>query len=386
MKICVIAGRYAISGVPLAQLRFARALASYGHDVELVFGMVNPGYSLPEIEGIKIRTLNKARVSSMLGILIDYYKKQKPDVVFSAGDHLNAVVLMAALISRSNAKISCSSRVTPFDTYSNVPFSKRWILKQFMRILMPRANAMTCVSEDMVEQYRQVFKSPPHVCVYNIIGDSQTQSKIDEEVIEDWLVNKTEPVIVGAGSLELWKGFSDLILAMNELLKTRQVKLIILGDGPLRAELQSLIERLDLTSSVKLIGYVENPLKYFSRSDIFVLSSHVEGMPNVLVEAMMCGCTPVSTDCPTGPRELLQDGKYGYLVPLCSPIAMADAIANALDCPIAANMLQDAISPFSVNNVIARHFEILGVEFQINKDSFIKVATIRHLSNPPEGS
>ena len=182
MKISVIAARYAISGVPLAQLRFARALAALGHDVELIYGLVNHGYSLPIIDGINLRVMNEQRVMGMLMPLTRYLREQNPDVVFSAGDHLNVVVLLAAIISQSKAKISCSSRVTPFDTYSNVPFTKRWVLKLFMRAVMPRANALTCVSKDMVDQYRHVFKSPPHVCIYNIIGDSHSLVKINEAV------------------------------------------------------------------------------------------------------------------------------------------------------------------------------------------------------------
>ena len=361
MKIFVIAARYAISGVPLAQLRFARALAASRHDVDLIFGLINPGYSLPEIDGINVRVMNKPRVMGMLAPLVRYFKEQDPDVVFSAGDHLNVIVLLAALISGSKAKISCSSRVTPFDTYSNIPFTKRWILKQFMRVVMSRANALTCVSKDMVEQYRLVFKSPPHVCIYNIIGDSHSQMRLSEAVDEEWFIDKTEPILVAAGSLVPWKGFSDLIVAMSELMKTKKAKLIILGDGPLKVELQELINELQLQDVVKLIGYVDNPLKYFSHSDIFVLSSHVEGMPNVLVEAMMCGCTPVSTNCPTGPRELLQDGKYGYLVPVSDPIAMAVGIAQAIDCPISANLLDNAVKPFAEQEIIEQHFKILGM-------------------------
>ena len=171
MKICVIAARYALSGVPLAQLRFARALAAMGHDVELIFGLINPGYNLPKIDGVSVRVLDKSRVIGMILPMMQYFKKRSPDVVFSAGDHLNVVVLLAAFMSGSKAKISCSSRVTPFDTYSNLPFTKRWILKFFMRAVMPRADALTCVSKDMVAQYRQVFQLPPHICIYNIICD-----------------------------------------------------------------------------------------------------------------------------------------------------------------------------------------------------------------------
>ena len=361
MKISVISARYALSGVPLAQLRFSRALASVGNDVDLIYGFVNPGNTLPKVPGVTVLTQNKHRVLGMLVPLIQYFNIHKPDIVFSAGDHLNAIVLIAALISGSKAKISCSSRVTPFDTYSNILFTKRWILKQVMRLVMARANALTCVSIDMVEQYRSLFKYSSHVCVYNIIENADAHHLMSEDVSEEWLVNKQETILIAAGNLVVWKGFSDLILALSHVRKIRNARLIILGDGPERSALQSLIESLDLGGAVKLLGYVDNPLKYFSRSDIFVLSSHVEGLPNVLVEAMMCGCTPVSTNCPTGPREVLQDGKYGYLLPVGDPIALAEGIIRAIDKPISASCLSEAVKPFSKHEVLSRHFDILGL-------------------------
>jgi glycosyltransferase involved in cell wall biosynthesis len=119
---------------------------------------------------------------------------------------------------------------------------------------------------------------------------------------------------------------------------------------------------LGLSDNILLQGFVDNPLKYFAGADVFVLSSHVEGLPNVLVEAMMCGCTPVSTDCPTGPREVLHDGKYGYLVPMRDPDAMAAGIEQALDKPIPEQLLAEAIAPFEENAVIERHFEVLGLK------------------------
>jgi glycosyltransferase involved in cell wall biosynthesis len=361
MKISVLAARYAISGVPLAQLRFAKALANAGHDVDLVFGAVNTGYILPDEGGLNIMSMDKEHVSAMLFPLIRYLVKIKPDIIFSAGDHLNAVILLAAIISNSKAKVSCSSRVTPFDTYSNVPFSKRWILKQMMLMVMRRADNLTCVSEDMVDQYKSIFKSPRHMCIYNIIDDKYSRIKMNESVDEPWLNDKSMPILIAAGNLAPWKGFTDLILAMHEVLKVKDARLIILGDGPLKNELNSLIIKLNIQKFVKLKGYVENPLKYFRRANIFILSSHVEGMPNVLVEAIMCGCTPVATNCPTGPREVLKSGEYGYLVPVSDPIALAAGILRAIDCPIHENILQDAVRPFSSEAVLKKHFDSLNL-------------------------
>ncbi|MBI1920098.1 MAG: glycosyltransferase [Geobacter sp.] len=368
MKISVITPRFAIAGVPLAQIRFARAFADKGHEVDLVVGYVDPLYKFPYVDNVKVHLWRQPKVRRMMPGLIRYLRAEKPDVVFSAEDHLNSVVLLAAIVSGSKAKISCSSRVTPFDTYSSVMFTKRWFLKQLMRAVMWRADALTCVSKEMVEQYWRVFDSPPHVCVYNIVDDRYSQLRMMETVEHEWLMLKDWPVLVAAGRLAPWKGFVDLIRAMKELSHRKQTRLVILGDGPQRTELEALITELDLTDVVKLQGYVENPLKFFAHADVFVLSSHVEGLPNVLVEAMMCGCTPVSTDCPTGPREVLQNGKYGYLVPMHDPVAMAAAIERALENPIPKELLAEAVRPFEESAVIAKHFEVLGLAGQQRAD------------------
>ena len=364
MKICVVTPLFAIAGVPLAQLRLARALVNLGHNVDMVIGRIDPQYKLPPADGVHVQVLNQPNVRGMLLPLWRYFRVTKPDVVFSAEDHLNAIVLLAAIASGSRARISGSSRVTPYDTYSNKPFTKRWVLKHLVRSVMWRANVLTCVSKDMVEQYRKVFNSPPHVAVYNIVDDQHSRLRLAEPVDHEWFDCKDGPVLVAAGRLAPWKGFADLIRAMKELPRQRRARLMILGDGPLRSELEALIIALGLEAVVSLLGYVENPLKYFARADVFVLSSHVEGLPNVLVEAMMCGCTPVSTDCPTGPREVLHDGKYGYLVPVRDPIAMAIGIEEALDYPIPKGVLADAVRPFEERAVLARHFNVLGLPAQ----------------------
>ncbi len=366
MKICVVTPRFAIAGVPLAQLRFARALVDKGNDVDLVVGYVDPQYKLPEVDGVKVIILNQPNVRNMLLPLWRYLRSVKPEVVFSAEDHLNVIVLMAAIASGTRAKISGSSRVTPFDTYSSILFSKRWVLKQLMRAVTWRADALTCVSKDMVAQYQTVFQAAPHVYVYNIVDDKLSRQRMHEPIDHDWLMSKDYPVVIAAGRLAVWKGFADLIGAMKELSSRRQVRLLILGDGPLRAELDKLIIALGLSNFVALLGYVENPLKYFAHADVFVLSSHVEGLPNVLVEAMMCGCTPVSTDCPTGPREVLQDGKFGYLVPVANPIALAAGIEDALDNPIPKSLLAEAVRPFEESVVLARHFEVLKLSDSVS--------------------
>lgn len=361
MKIAVISARFAISGVPLAQLRLAKALVGKGHSVDLIYGFLIPGNTFPKAAGISIIEFGKPRVIKMLPLLIQYLKAEKPEIIFSAGDHLNVIVLIAAILSRSTAKISCSSRVTPFDTYSSVPFTKRWLLKQIMLATEWRADVLTCVSKDMVKQYQQLFPFSRHTCVYNIVERDTFEPCLAAFIDEPWLTSKSGPMLVAAGSLVPWKGFVDLINAMSFVVKKSDAKLIILGDGPMRNELEDLILALGLGGAIKLLGSVEDPLIYFSRCEVFVLSSYVEGLPNVLVEAMMCGCTPVSTNCPTGPSEVLGRGEFGYLVPVGVPSALADGILAAIDRPIPRQSLSEAIQPFTTEAVLSAHFGSLGI-------------------------
>lgn len=362
LRIAVVTPRYALSGVPLAQWRLAAALAEQGHRVDLIIGRCDPDLTVPAAPGVSIQVIGCRQTRGMLFPIWRYLRRVRPDAVFSAEDHLNSFVLAAAIIARSRAKISGSCRVTPFDTYSNTPFTKRWVLKWVASAVARRADALTCVSQDMVVQYRQLFPGTRHVCVYNIVDAPASRLRINEPVEDPWFLDKTEPLVVAAGSLAPWKGFADLIDAMIVLLRSgRRVRLAILGDGPLRDDLNAQIQRAGVGDRIRLVGRVENPLKYFACADVFALSSHVEGLPNVLVEAMLCGCTPVSTDCPTGPREVLQGGRFGYLCAVGDVDGLADRVAHALDHPIPRAMLCEAVKPFGQETVLRRHFSLLGL-------------------------
>lgn len=361
MKFTVIVARFAITGVPLAQVKMASALASQGHEVDFVIGFVAEGLKVPKINGVNTIVFDQPKVRNILFEMTRYLKREKPDVIFSAEDHLNAIVIGSAILSRSKAKISGSSRVNPFDTYSKKFLSKRWFLKKIMASIMWRATVLTCVSKDMVKQYRTIFPNALHVCAYNIVDTPSAHILMAESVEHQWFNDKSTPLLVAAGQLGPWKGFSDLIRAVHDVSKTQPVRLSIFGEGKQRDELQSLIDQLDMAESIRLEGHVKNPLKYFARANVFVLSSLFEGMPNVLIEAMMVGCTPVATDCPTGPREILESGRYGYLVPMKDPTALAAGIKSALSSPVPPEVLAEAVKPFQEDVVLAEHFRLLGI-------------------------
>jgi glycosyltransferase involved in cell wall biosynthesis len=364
MRILVITPNFTYAGVPLAQLRLAKILASRGHDVELIIGWVPDNIDLPSVENIKIQIWKKKHVKSMLFKLITYIKSSKPKVIFSAEDHLNVTVLMAAVLAFSSVKISCSSRVTPFDTYPNKLISKGTILKLLQRIFMWRAESLNCVSKDMVFQYQKIFKNSRHVCTYNIIDrESYKDQFLRMQTPEIFKKFSGKKVIIGSGRLAHYKGFDLLIKAFRKLLEKEEAYLLILGNGPDYIKLQNLITELQLDGKAILVGEVKDPINYYINADIFALSSFVEGMPNVLIEAMLCGCTPVAFDCPTGPREILSKENIGYLVPPGDINLLSESLYNAIKNPASQNDLEKCIKPFRSDAVIAQHSANLNEQF-----------------------
>ena len=362
LRIAVVTPRYTLTGVPLAQWRFAKALAKAGHEVHLIIGNADPGLRVPPAPGVAIKVLHAQTAKGMFCFLVSFLRRMRPDAVFAAEDHLNGILLFAAIVSGSRAKISGSSRVPPSDSYSNTPFTKGWFRKQLMRGVMWRADALTCVSRDMVKNYRVFFPKGPHVAVYNIINDADARRRAAEPVDHGWFVDPDVPVIVAAGTLTRRKAFDDLLEAVALLVRRgRDVRVAIFGEGHMRGKLEAIAAE-KLPGRVWLPGRIDNPLAYFSKAPISALTSRAEGLPNVLVEAMICGCTPVATDCPTGPRELLGDGDAGYLAEVGDPVSIAAALESALAKPIAQQALRKATEPFTATAVIARHFALLGLD------------------------
>ena len=364
MKFCVISPVFSIAGVPLAQIRLAKALAKAGHEVDLIFCRIDKQFEFPNIRNVNVINFNLKKIRWIFFKLCIYLLKNKPLVIFSAEDHLNIMVSICAILTFSKVKISGSSRVTPYDTYSDRSFYKKWILKSLFKIFQWRINVLTCVSKDMIDQYRKVFGVTRHKCVYNIINNNDANILKREEVSETWIFPKKRSfkLLVAAGTLAPWKGFNYLLKACYLLkIKKFNYKLIILGDGPEKKKLQILSRKLGISDKVKFLGYVKNPLKYYSLSDVFILSSLVEGMPNVLVEAIMCGCKIVSTNCETGPKEILSIGKCGHLVPIKNPSALANSIINSINYPVKLEERQKILKLFSEKNVLNKHFKYLGI-------------------------
>jgi glycosyltransferase involved in cell wall biosynthesis len=182
----------------------------------------------------------------------------------------------------------------------------------------------------------------------------------DEPCRHPWLQPGQPPVIIGAGRFQRQKDFPTLLRAFSLLRGSRPCRLVLLGEGGGQRKLEGLISELGLTSDVDLPGFQANPYPFLARADLFVLSSVWEGSPNVLTEAMALGTPVVSTDCPSGPRELLDGGKYGPLVPVGDVEALAAAMANTLDDHLPSEILKQAVAEYNQSASARRYLEALG--------------------------
>jgi glycosyltransferase involved in cell wall biosynthesis len=167
--------------------------------------------------------------------------------------------------------------------------------------------------------------------IYNPVLTPELLEKAREPVEHPWLAPNQPPVVLGVGRLTIQKDFSTLLRAFAQVRQRRPAKLLILGEGDQRRQLEALSRELGVDGHVCLAGYRENPHAYMARAQVFVLSSIYEGFGLVLVEAMASGVPVVSTDCESGPREVLQDGRYGTLVPIGNVEALAQGITAQLD-------------------------------------------------------
>ncbi|ELZ36066.1 glycosyl transferase family protein [Halorubrum saccharovorum DSM 1137] len=195
--------------------------------------------------------------------------------------------------------------------------------------------------------------------IHNPAYSKGISEKATERVSHPWFQSDEPPVILGVGSLTPQKDFPTLVRAFNRLRSQQDARLVILGEGDRREELESLIQRYGIGDSVDLPGFVDNPFKYMKQADVFVLSSRWEGFGNVIVEAMACGTPIVSTNCPSGPAEILQNGKYGQLVRTGDPEALAAAVQATLAEPPAPDPLIERAKEFSVERVADKYLATL---------------------------
>ena len=295
--------------------------------------------SIDEIpKNIRIIDLNVPRIRYSILRLVKYFRAEKPDVFFSLLVNANLVSVISKILSGSKARIIISERTT-FSRVSKYSVSKisdkltaNFVFPFLAKIFYPNVDKIICVSKGVADDLTKIIGSSAKIKVVYNYFDFEKIIKLSKERIDDpWFYSNNLPIICAAGRLVKDKDYPTLLNAFSLVLKQTKSRLIILGEGRDRKKLETLAQQLNISKSVYFAGFHKNPYKFMAGSDIFVLSSGVEGLPNVLVEAMACGAPAVSTDCKSGTDEVIEDGKNGFLVPVGDEKSLADAILKLLN-------------------------------------------------------
>ncbi len=363
MKISLVLPDFAGGGAERVFTTLAREFVERGHDVDLVIANNNnPAYLHLIPAQVRIIDLKAARMRQSLSSLIKYFRQHQPDVVMATRLHSCCFVVLAKIFSGINTKVVLREANTPSSDLNKYARSKRLLLTSFVRFLYPLADAIICVSQGAVNDTKEFIKTASgkvHL-IYNPVLTEDLFIDAAKPCEHPWFSKNTIPVIVSVGRLSSQKRFDVLIKAFAVVHKRRPVRLLILGDGGDRPALQSLIMSLNLQDDVSLPGFDSNPFRFMANADLFVLSSAWEGLPGALIQALACGCPVVSTDCPSGPREILKAGRLGKLVPVNDSEAMAKAIEETLDQK-PRRISQEDLNEYTVDQAIDRYLRIFGL-------------------------
>lgn len=297
-----------------------------------------------------------------------YLKSERPSVVLSAGRPLNIMAVWARALAEVDCRVVISEHVAPS---ADLAGSKKWG-RRHLPALMARnyamADGIVAVSAGVADDLANLtgLSRRSIQTIHNPIVDDLLLRSARQPLVHPYFAPGQPPVILGAGRLVEQKDFATLVRAFGLLRKERKARLIILGAAKdeaatdaRRAELRAIAREMGVADDLDLPGYVENLPAFMARSALFVLSSAYEGFGNVLVEAMALGCPVVSTDCPSGPSEILEHGRWGRLVPVGDPPALARAMCETLDRPMGAAQLRRRGMHFSATRAAEEYARVL---------------------------
>ncbi|HYN39397.1 MAG TPA: glycosyltransferase [Rhodospirillales bacterium] len=291
-----------------------------------------------------------------------YLHEGRPHAILSFLNYPNTVLLLAASLHRGDTRFIVSVR--NHMSVAAAHNESAWVrsVPRLMRRLFGLADAVVTPSigvADDVAAITGIGRDRISV-IYNPVFRPELTEMADAPVDHPWLADGNEPVILGSGKFKPQKDFPTLLQAFAKVRAVRPARLIVLGEGEGEGQLREMTTRLGIAQDVDFPGHVANPFAYYRRASVFVLSSVWEGLPNALIEAMACGCPVVSTDCPSGPCEILDGGRFGTLVPVGEIDKMAEAILATLGGAPSRSVLIDRAREFSLDQAVQRFEAVMA--------------------------
>ncbi|HEY0590559.1 MAG TPA: glycosyltransferase [Thermoanaerobaculia bacterium] len=331
-----------------------------GFRVEMVL-MSATGPYLDELDDrVAVVDLGARRLMRSAGRLARYLRSNRPDAMISTPGDANVIAWLAWKLAGSKGRLVMREAVHESGHRAAaagirdraLAFLRRRAFGFASHIVAPSVG----VAEDLV---RNVGIAPERVTVIPNPLDLPRIEELARALVPDLPLGTDVPIVLGMGRLMAQKDFASLIRAFAIVRQSRNAVLVILGDGEERKALVELAEELRVGHGVMMPGFVANPFPYLRRAAVFVLSSRYEGLPNALLQAVALGIPVVATDCPSGPREILDEGRWGRLVPLGDVAAMAEAIIEGLDGRLDTMPREIVAERFGVEKIAGEYLAVL---------------------------
>lgn len=360
-KVAIFVSFSGHGGVERMVVNLCQGMTALGIQVDLLLVRTEGVYLEQLPASVHCRQLKASHTWGSIFELAAYLRREKPTALLAVKDRAGRAALIARYLSTVRTRVVMRIGTTVSAALDGCsPLRKAaWYLP--MRFFYPRLDGIIAVSRgvaDDVLKITHIEHKKLHVVANPVITDGLKNMAAGKPE-HDWFKNKKIPVIMGIGRFTRQKDFSTLIEAFGILRQDRPARLVLLGEGQERKKLAAMVTSLHLEDDVWMPGFITNPYVYLKHAQLFVLSSRWEGSPNVLTEAMALGIPVVSTDCPSGPREILQDGRLGPLLPMGEAKKMAAAMAAVLDNPPQPDSLMEAVKDYQVSASANRYLEIL---------------------------
>lgn len=349
-------------GAERVALRLITDFVARGHMVDLLL-MTEWGELLPLLPPeVRVIDLHAPRIRDVVQPLTRYLRTERPEGLQAFMWPLTVAAVFAHRLARSKTRLILSEHITLSKQYGHFGRARRALLRESIRFAYPRADARVAVSAQAADDLATVsgIARDGITVIYNPV-DRPSDMRRDEAAAQAaraaW--GDAEARIISVGKLKAQKNQALLIEAFALLRRTRPARLVILGEGELRGQLEALVAARGLTDDVILPGFFTDPWPFYDAAQMFALSSDYEGYPLVLIEAMRAGLSIASTDCEAGPREILDGGTFGRLVPCGDPVALARALAETLDHPADPIVMQARAEALSGQDASDRYLELM---------------------------
>ena len=362
-RLAIFLPSLAGGGAEKSMLRLAAGIAQRGYPVDLVLSHAQGPYrsflsAMPEL--VRVVDFKTPRVLSSLPALTRYLRRVQPHALLSTLDYANIVALWARNLARTPRMVAVNEQNTISLTSKHSPQLRQRIVPRLVKHFYPWADHIIGNSRGVADDLVRITGLSPNQIkiIYNPVVTPELADKVKASPDHPWFKDEQTPVILAVGRLTTQKDFPTLLQAFALVRHEQPARLMILGEGPDRPSLEALIKTLGLEQDVCLPGFVDNPYAYMSEASLYVMSSRWEGLPTVIIEALYCGVPIVSTDCPSGPREILADGKYGGLAPLQNPAVLAEMIRMAL-AGNAPKPTRESWQPYELETIVDQYVDIL---------------------------